>query len=82
MTTMEQVAQDAAEQGARLALARLGLDDEHAGKDMAELRQLLGAWRDAKKSAVKSAIGWLIRWALSLVVIGMAVKLGFGGWLK
>ncbi|WP_422631141.1 DUF6127 family protein, partial [Pseudomonas proteolytica] len=31
-------------------MARLGLDDAAAAKDMAELRELLGAWRDAKRS--------------------------------
>lgn len=76
--SMEQMARDAAEQGARLALAQLGLDDEHAAKDMAELRELLGAWRDAKKSAVKSVIGWVTRWGLALLVVGMAAKLGLG----
>ena len=45
---------------------------------MAELRELLGAWRDAKRSAWKAAVGWVVRMALALVLVGLAVKLGFG----
>ena len=70
---------EASEQGAARALARLGLNDEAAPKDMAELRELLSAWRDAKRSARKAAIGWLVRITLALVLIGLAVKLGLTG---
>ena len=68
--------EEASELGARRALARLGLADEAARDDMGELRQLLGAWRDAKKSARNAAIGWVVRGVLALVLIGLAVKLG------
>jgi Family of unknown function (DUF6127) len=57
--------EQASESGARRALALLGLDDSHAAKDMGELRELLSAWRDAKRSARKAAIGWLVRMALA-----------------
>ena len=39
--------EQASEQGAARALTHLGLADESAGKDMADLRELLSAWRDA-----------------------------------
>ena len=68
--------EQASETGAYRALARLGLDDPHAAKDMSELRELLSAWRDAKRSARKAAIGWVVRMALALLLIGIAVKLG------
>ena len=55
------------------------LADEDAHKDMAELRELLGAWRDAKSSAVKAVVGWAVRGALALVLIGLAVKFGLTG---
>ena len=71
--------EQASESGARRALARLGLDDPSAAKDMGELRELLSAWRDAKRSARKAAIGWVVRMALALVLIGLAVKLGIPG---
>jgi Family of unknown function (DUF6127) len=71
--------EQASESGARRALARLGLDDSHAAKDMGELRELLSAWRDAKRSAGRAAIGWVVRMALALLLIGLAVKLGLSG---
>ncbi len=40
---------------AQRALAHLGLEDLNAAKDMTELRVLLSAWRDAKRSARKKA---------------------------
>lgn len=69
----------ASETGAGRALARLGLDDPNAAKDMSELRELLSAWRDAKRSARKAAIGWVVRMVLALLLIGLAVKLGLPG---
>jgi hypothetical protein len=69
----------ASETGAQRALAHLGLADESATKDMADLRELLSAWRDAKRSARKAVVEWLIRGCLALLVIGIAVKLGLHG---
>jgi hypothetical protein len=69
----------ASEAGAQRALAHLGLADESAGKDMADLRELLSAWRDAKRSARKAVVEWLVRGALAVLLIGLAVKLGLTG---
>ena len=82
LATLRAVAEEASDLGARRALARLGLNDGKARQDMAELRELLGAWRDAKKSAWKAVIGWLARTLLALVLVGLAVRLGFGGLVK
>lgn len=79
LATLRAIAEEAGELGASRALTRLGLDDPHAAKDMSELRELLEAWRDAKRSAVKAVAGWIVRMMLALVVIGLAVKLGFWG---
>lgn len=70
------VIEEATELGARRALASLGLEDAEAGRDMRELRGLLGAWRDAKKSAVQAVAGWFVRLLLALLVLGIAVKTG------
>lgn len=78
LSTLRAIAEEAGELGAGRALARLGLADEAAAGDMAELRELLRAWRDAKRSAVKAAVGWVVRMLLALVLVGLAVKLGFG----
>jgi hypothetical protein len=76
------VIEEASELGARRALARLGLSDEAARGDIVDLRQLLGAWRDAKTSAWKAAIDWAVRAMLALLVVGLAVKLGLPGLLR
>ncbi|MFX8937974.1 DUF6127 family protein, partial [Acinetobacter baumannii] len=57
-------------------------DDTGAAKDMAELRQLLEAWRDAKKSAWRAAVGWVVRVGGALLIAGIAVRTGFAGWIK
>jgi hypothetical protein len=76
--TIEQQAllEAASELGARRALARLGLADEAARDDLNELRVLLAAWRDAKTSAWKAVVGWIVRAVLALLLVGIAVKLG------
>jgi hypothetical protein len=79
LVTLRALAEEASEMGAARALSRLGLADESAHKDMADLRELLGAWRDAKSSARKAVVDWLIRGCLALVLIGLAVKLGLSG---
>ncbi|SEH17382.1 hypothetical protein SAMN05428974_2189 [Sphingopyxis sp. YR583] len=76
------VVEEASELGARRALARLGLADEAARDDVSDLRQLLGAWRDAKKSVWAAIVDWAVRGMLALLVVGLAMKLGFAGLLK
>jgi hypothetical protein len=76
------VVEEASELGARRALARLGLADEAARDDVSDLRQLLGAWRDAKKSVWAAVLDWAVRGMLALLVVGLAMKLGFAGLLK
>ena len=74
--------EEAREMGAARALDRLGLSDRDAESDVRELRDLLGAWRDAKKSVQGAIIGWLVRVGLALMLIGMAVKLGLFGLVR
>jgi Family of unknown function (DUF6127) len=76
---MNALLERASEAGAQRALAHLGLADASAAKDMADLRELLSAWRDAKKSARKAVVEWLVRGCLALLVIGLALKLGLTG---
>jgi hypothetical protein len=78
LATLRAIAEEAGELGATRALARLGLSDEGAVRDVAELRELLRAWRDAKRSAWKSVAGWVCAVLLGV----LAVKLGFGEWVK
>ena len=74
--------EEASEMGARRGLARLGLADAAAREDIGDLRQLLEAWRDAKRSARNAAVEWLVRGALAILVIGIAVKIGLPGLLR
>jgi hypothetical protein len=76
MVTLRALIEEASGVGAERALAALGLRDEKAGRDMLELRELLQAWRDAKKSAWNAVVTWAVRIFLAVLVAGMAVKMG------
>jgi hypothetical protein len=82
LVTLRALIEEASDSGATRALARLGLSDEKAAKDMAELRELLVAWRDAKVTARKAVIGWLVKVGLALLLIGLAVKLDLVGLMR
>jgi hypothetical protein len=82
LTTLRAVVEEASEVGAARALARIGLSDEKAQEDMDELRELLGAWRAAKRSAWKAAAEWIVRGLFALLLIGIAVRLNVPGLLK
>jgi len=80
--TLRALVEEASENGAERALGALGLADPKARRDMDELRELLQAWRDAKRSAWKAVVGWIVRVGLALLVVGMAVKLGLTGLIR
>jgi hypothetical protein len=42
---------------------------------MDELRELLSAWRDAKRRARQAVVSWAVRVCLALLLIGLAVRL-------
>ena len=46
----------AAQRGAERCLAHLGLENGHAARDIRELRDLLEAWRDARRTAWQTTI--------------------------
>ena len=77
LITLRALVEESSQAGARRALASLGLDDARARRDMDELRELLSAWRDAKRSAWRAVVSWAVRLMLALLIAGMAVKLGF-----
>jgi hypothetical protein len=76
LVTLRALIEEASEVGAERALSAMGLKDANAGRDMAELRELLQAWRDAKKSAWNAIVTWAVRIFLAVLVAGMAVKMG------
>jgi Family of unknown function (DUF6127) len=76
LVSLRAIVEEASELGAERVLVRMGLDDPAAGKDLSELRELLQAWRDAKASAWKAAIDWVVRGALALLLVGIAWRSG------
>ena len=82
LITLRAIVEEASEVGAGRALARLGLGDDKAHADLDELRELLGAWRAAKRSAWKAAAEWIVRGLFALLLIGIAVRIGAAGALK
>ncbi|AMK22445.1 DUF6127 family protein [Sphingobium sp. SJ10-10] len=79
MLMIRALIEEASELGAGRALERLGLADGGAPDDVRELRELLGAWRDAKKAARGAVFAWVVRVVMALLLLGMAVKLGLLG---
>ena len=78
LVTLRAIVEESSELGARRVRGRLGLEDENAQGDIDELRELLSAWRDAKASAWKAAVEWMVRGVLALLLVGIAVRLGVG----
>lgn len=76
LVTLRALVEEASQAGAERALARLGLADDKARVDINELRELLSAWRDAKRLAWRAVIGWVVRLCLAALLIALAVKLG------
>ena len=76
LVTLRAVVEESSELGAKRVLAHMGLDDENAQGDLIELRQLLRAWRDAKSSAWNTIVSWVVRGALALLLVGIAVRMG------
>lgn len=79
---LQRLLEQASEAGAERALERLGLTDASAREDIHELRELLAAWRDAKRSAWRAMVDWVVRGCLALLLVALAVKFGFGNMLK
>ena len=76
LVTLRAVVEESSELGATRVLKRLGLADQSAQDDIDELRELLQAWRDAKASAWKASIEWLVRGVLAVLLVGIAYRLG------
>lgn len=80
--TLRAIVEEASEIGAQRVLGRMGLGDDNAQGDLSELRQLLRAWRDAKSTAWRETVNWIVRGALALLLVGIAVRMGAADLLK
>ncbi len=69
----------AAERGAERCLAHLGLENGHAARDIRELRDLLEAWRDARRTAWQTTVKVTTTGILAALLVGAAIKLKLMG---
>ena len=69
----------AAERGAERALACLGLENGHAAADIRDLRGLIDAWRDARRTAWQTAVKVVTTGVLAALLVGAAIKLKLMG---
>ena len=70
----------AAERGAERCLAHLGLENGHAARDIRELRSLLDAFNEAKKTAGLTLVKMLVTGLVLALLAGTIVKIKlFGG---
>jgi hypothetical protein len=76
----EEILERAAERGARHALHEVGLDGEDAAHDIRELRNLLDAFNEAKKTAGLTIIKMMVTGFVMVLLAGTVLKLKvFGG---
>lgn len=82
--TLKSLLAEAAEEGARQALAKIGLHDEEAVADVRDLRQMITAIRLMKKGAWSAVGGVIGKVALLAVAIGVLWLAGVKvpDWLK
>ena len=76
IVTLRAIVEEASQIGARRMVSQLGLDDATAHEDLSELRELLQAWRDAKASAWRAVVDWVVRGSLALLLVGIAYRIG------
>ena len=69
----------AAEQGARRALADVGLDGPEAATDIHDLRTLLDSLRMARRTAWQTIVRLITTGLLLALIAGIAVKLKISG---
>jgi len=70
----------AAQQGARRALADVGLDGEEAKLDIRDLRSLLEGIRLVRRTAMQTAVRMITTGVMLALLAGIAIKLKiFGG---
>jgi hypothetical protein len=76
---LERIIECAATKGAKSALHSVGLDGEDAAHDIRELRNLLDAFNEAKKTAGLTIVKMLITGLVLAVVAGTVLKLKIFG---
>ena len=67
---LEQILEQASKNGAKMALSELGLSDEKARMDIRDLRELLKAFRIAKKDIFRISVKWIVVGIMTLITAG------------
>jgi predicted amidohydrolase YtcJ len=76
----EELLERAAERGARAALHGVGLDGEDAAHDIRELRNLLDAFNEAKRTAGITLVKMIVTGLVLALLAGTVLKIKlFGG---
>jgi len=76
----EAILERAAERGARHALHEVGLDGEDAAHDIRELRNLLDAFNEAKRTAGITLVKMIVTGLVLALLAGTVLKIKlFGG---
>ena len=75
---LEALMQRTAEEGARRALAAIGLEDAMASNDVRDLRGLLGAFRQAKRTIWQTVVKFVTIVFLAALLAGLAVNVKLG----
>lgn len=73
---LELLLEQASKQGAKMALAELGLHDENAPTDIKDLRELLKAFRIAKKDSFRLFIKWVVIGFMTFITAGFFSLIG------
>jgi hypothetical protein len=73
-TDIQHMIEQAAEAGATRALEKVGLHDEHAGKDVGELRSLLDSWRETKRTVTQTVARTITTALLGAIALGVWIS--------
>ena len=68
----------AAKDGAKQALAEVGLNDPSAGQDVRELRNLIESWRSSKKIIGSTVLKMVTTGVRIFIAAAVAMKMGIG----
>lgn len=68
---LEIMLERAARRGAEKALHQVGLHDEHAGKDINDLRELIDGWRSVRRTIISTITKWVTMGVLGVLAVGL-----------
>ena len=77
--TLNELLTQAAQRGAERALVQLGLENGSAARDIRDLRSLIDAWREARRTAWQTTIKVVTTAVLAMLLVGAAIKLKLMG---